>query len=157
MSREGPGLNGHSERSAVSRRKTSSQLRSILSYPPKSCPALYFEVIYTSIAQFTGNKAIKLFTFGNLGGSLGFGECRKSHNSLITLYMYAIMSYNTILSCISKIGYPLQPHKRRSFNGKARPIVYKSLRKSPTFLKSATSEEAVSTDPSCVYLQGLQN
>lgn len=73
-----------------------------------------------------------------------WGSAEKRHNSLITLYMYAIMSYNTILSCISKIGDPpLQPHKRQSFNGKARPTVYKSIQKKPHFffffLKSATS------------------
>lgn len=63
-----------------------------------------------------------------------WGSAEKHHNSLITLYMYAIMSYNTILSCISKIGEPLlQPYKGQSFNGKARPTVYKSIQKSPTF------------------------
>lgn len=56
-----------------------------------------------------------------------FGECRRSFNSLITFYMYAIMSYNTILSCISRAGSPFSPTKRRSFNGKARPTVYKSI------------------------------
>lgn len=35
-----------------------------------------------------------------------WGSAEKRHNSLIILYMYAIMSYNTILSCISKIGDP---------------------------------------------------
>lgn len=150
-------LFGQSEGSTVAGEKPYNYTPSYLTHPNPALP-LYLEVVHSSVAQFTGNKVIKLFTFGTSVEARVWGSAAKSHNSLITLYMYAIMSFNTILSCISKIGYPpLQPHKGRSFNGKARPTVYKSIRKSPTFLKSATSEKAVSTDPSCVYLQGLRN
>lgn len=34
------------------------------------------------------------------------GECQKSLNSLIILNMYAIMSYNTTLSCIINLDTP---------------------------------------------------
>lgn len=128
-----PVVNRHSERSAVAREKTSLQLHSILSYPPKSCHAMYLEVIYTSLALFPANKAIKLFTFGNLGGNSVFGECRKSLNSLITLYMYAIMSYNTILSCISKSGTPFSPTKGKASMERPVPPFIKASEKAPLF------------------------
>lgn len=74
---------------------------------------------------------------------LRFLASAKKPNSLITLYMYAIMSYNTILSCISNLGTPpFQSHKRQVFNGKAHPTVYKSICKSPTFLKECHHRES---------------
>lgn len=116
-----------------SKRKT-LQLHSILSYPPKSCPALYLEVVHSSIAQFTGNKVIKLFTFGTSVEARVWGSAAKSHNSLITLYMYAIMSFNTILSCISKIGYPpFSPTKGEASMERPVPPFIKASEKAPLF------------------------
>lgn len=113
----GPGAYWTKWRKYSSKRKT-LLLHSILSYPPKSCPALYLEVVHSSIAQFTGNKVIKLFTFGTSAEARVWGSAAKSHNSLITLYMYAIMSFNTILSCISKIGYPPSAPQRAKLQWK---------------------------------------
>lgn len=62
-----------------------------------------------------------------------WGSAEKHHNSLITLYMYAIMSYNTILSCISKIAPPFSSTKSKASMERPVPPFIKASKKKQHF------------------------
>lgn len=86
-----------------------------------------------------------------MGGSWGFGVCRKSLNSLITLYMYAIMSYNTILSCISKSGTPFSHTKGKASMERPVPPFIKASKKAPLFKECHLRESCKHWSQLCVF------
>lgn len=80
-----------------------------------------------------------------------FGGRRKSRNSLITLYMYAIMSCNTILSCISNSGSPFSPTKGKASVERPSPPFIKAFKKAPHFKECHLRESCKHWSQLCVF------